>query len=71
MWRFDRAARRKDAVTLRRTAHALDALHAPSEARRTLLAQLDEVLFSRTPVQSEQADFSRSFRTSLADAEPR
>lgn len=71
LWRFDRAARRMDAATLRRTAHALDAIHAPSDERRELLSELDNALFGRTPDQSKQTLFSRRIRTSLASAPPR
>lgn len=71
LWRFDRAARRKDAAVLRRTAHALDAIHAPSVERRELLSQLDNALFGRIPDQSKQTVFISSFRNSLATAPPR
>jgi hypothetical protein len=71
LWRFDRAARREDSAALRRTAHALDAIHAPSVERRALLSQLDSALFGRIPDQSKQPAISRSFRYSLASAPPR
>jgi len=71
LWRFDRAARRKDAVALRRAAHALEEIHAPSEKRLALLSQLDSELFGRRPDQWQQTGFSRSFRNSLAGAQPR
>jgi hypothetical protein len=41
-----RAARRSDVATVRRTAHLLDAMYAPSEARQALLAELDATVFA-------------------------
>ncbi|WP_083100391.1 BatD family protein [Pseudophaeobacter leonis] len=41
-----RAARRSDVATVRRAAHLLDALYAPSEARHALLAELDTTVFA-------------------------
>ena len=65
LWRLDRAARRSDAVAVRRSAHALDALYDPDPARRTLLMDLDDTLFGRDSAEWQALAFSRRFRTTL------
>jgi hypothetical protein len=55
-----RAARRSDIATLRRTAHLLDAMYAPSEARETLLAELDETVFAPNKSSLDMRKYSES-----------
>lgn len=64
-WRLWRAARRDDAATLRRAAHALDSLYFASRSRTSLLAQLEDALFARSPSGLQPRAFCRDFLHSL------
>ncbi len=63
--RLSRAARQQDAPELRRAAHQLNRLYEPSEARVTLLHDMDRALFNRDGTGFDAAAFRRDFRQSL------